>query len=124
MRARRRDAQSVLRRQADHFAPQLRQLGAELGGRPADLAPHVPVRLMQLRLRLRERRMVLLKDLRDVRLELARVRIDDLVFLFYAERQRGRLHRGSTSMVGTWEPPPAVTFTSAAVDRRDRQPSM
>src|SRR5690348_5818207 len=123
MRARRGDSQSVLRGQADDFAAQLRQLGAQLGGRLAHLAPHLHDRLMQLRLHLREHQMVLFEDLCDVRLELASPRIDDLIFLFNAERQRGRLHRGSTSMVGTWEPPPAVTLTSAAVDRRDRQPS-
>ena len=34
-----------------------------------------------------------------------------------------RVYRRSTTNVGTVEPPPAVTFSSAAVERRVRQPS-
>src|SRR5258707_6640863 len=123
MRAGGRNAQSVLRRQPDHMAAQLGQLGAQLGRRLAHLAADLDDRLVQLRLHLRQHPVILLENLGDVGLQLPRFGIDDLVLLFDAERERGRLHRGSTSMVGTWDPPPAVTLTSAAVDRRERQPS-
>src|SRR5437762_14379157 len=63
------------------------------------------------------------EELRDVRFQLARRGIDDLVLLLDAERERRWLHRASTTNVGVCDPPPAVTLTRAAVDRRDMHPS-
>src|SRR3989441_2553691 len=80
-------------------------------------------RLIQLGLHLGQDQMISGEELRDVRFELARRGIDDLVLLLDAERERRWLHRASTRNVGTCDPPPAVTLTSAAVESRDRQPS-
>jgi len=78
---------------------------------------------MQLGLHLGQDQMISGEELGDIRFELARRGIDDLVLLLDAERERRWLHRASTRNVGTCDPPPAVTLTSAAVESRDRQPS-
>src|SRR2546430_16974131 len=78
---------------------------------------------MQLGLHLGQDQMISGEELRDVRFQLARRGIDDLVLLLDAERERRWLHRASTRNVGVCDPPPAVTLTRAAADRRDMHPS-
>src|SRR2546421_12559823 len=67
--------------------------------------------------------MIAAQDLRDVRFQLTRLGVDDLVLLLDAQGEGGRFHRGSTRKVGVCDPPPAVTLARAAVDRRVMQPS-
>ncbi len=106
------------------------QFAADLGGRLADAGADLDHGLVQLRLDLlAEDDLPSFEDLRDVGAQLAGRGIDDLVFFFDAERQRWGFHgrsgyyRSSITNVGTVEPPPAVTFSSAAVEIRVRQPS-
>src|SRR2546428_569495 len=109
--------------QFQDLSPQPHQLGARLRRRVADFGPDFDNRLVQLRLYLREHEVIAAQDFRDVRLQLAGLGIDDLILFLDAECEGGGLHRASTRNVGVCEPPPAVTLTRAAVDRRDMQPS-
>src|SRR6266566_3021840 len=109
--------------QFQDLSPQPHELGARLRRRIADLGPDFDNRLVQLRLYLREHEVIAAQDFRDVRLQLAGLGVDDLILFLDAEREGGRLHRASTRNVGVCDPPPAVTLTRAAVDRRDMHPS-
>src|SRR5690348_4691378 len=79
---------------------------------------------MQLGLDLAEQHLIPVQNLGDVRAELTGLRVDDLVLFLDSEGQGRRFHvRFSTTNVGTVDPPPAVTLSSAAVESRVRQPS-
>src|SRR4029077_13053595 len=123
VRARRGDPEAVLGREPHDVPAQADQLGPHLGRRPAYRGADLHDRLVQLGLHLGQNQMIASEELRDVRFQLARRGIDDLVLFLDAERERGRLHRASTTNVGVCDPPPAVTLTRAAVDRRDMHPS-
>src|SRR5688572_1298313 len=124
VRARGGDAQAFLAGKAVNEAAQTAQLlGCVRRGfahRRADLND----RLVQLGLYFAQDVFVFEEDLVDVGAELARDRIDDLVFFFDADRQGGGFHRAATINVATLEPPPAVTLTSDSVDSRLIRPSM
>ncbi len=132
MGARGGDLEAVARGQLDDRAAQVDQLGAHLRGRAADLGADLDDGLVQLGLHLLEEAVVRLEDLGDVRRQLARLRVDDLVLFLDAERERRGLHPGLLSYrisvarprtSGMVEPPPAVTLSSAAVESRVRHPS-
>src|SRR2546423_557367 len=123
MRARGGDLESVPGHQFEDLPAQSHQLGARLRRRRADLGADLHNRLVQLRLYLRQQQVIAAQDFRDVRLQLAGLGIDDLILFLDAEREGGGLHRASTRNVGVCDPPPAVTLTRAAVDRRDMHPS-
>src|SRR5467141_1907 len=123
MCARGGDLEPVPGHQFQDLSPQSHELGARLRRRVADLGPDFDNRLVQLRLYLREHQVVAAQDFRDVRLQFAGLGIDDLVLFLDAEREGWGLHRASTRNVGVCDPPPAVTLTRAAVDRRDMHPS-
>ena len=69
-----------------HAAAQPHQLFANFLRRPADRRADLDDRLVQLRLHLPEEAVVVLEELRDVRLQLASLRVDDLVLFFDANR--------------------------------------
>src|SRR3989454_7981217 len=123
VRARRGNPEAVLGREPHDVPSQADELRPHFGRRPAHRGADLHDRLMQLGLHLGQHQVIPGEELGDVRLELARRGIDDLVLLLDAERERRWLHRASTRNVGTCDPPPAVTLTSAAVESRDRQPS-
>src|SRR5207248_3444578 len=112
-------------------APQAHDLLAHLGGRLADVRADLDDRLVELRLHLlAQDQLPLLEQLGDVRAQLARLGIDDLVLFFDSDVERRLCWHGqppysrlATTNTGTVEPPPAVTLSSAAVERRLRQPS-
>src|SRR6267378_531053 len=123
MGARGGDLEPVPGHQFQDLSAQSHQLGACLRRRPAHLGADLHNRLVQLRLYLRQHEVIAAQDFRDVRFQLAGLGIDDLVLLLDPQGERGRLHRGSTTNVGVCDPPPAVTLTRAAVDRRVMHPS-
>ena len=129
----------LLAGQLDDRAAQPDQFGPRLGRRLADLGADLDHRLVQLGLDLLAEdaacpssRICVMYDCNSPRL-----RVDDLILFFDADGQRRRLSSGlhslgcvaahvarSTTNVGTVEPPPAVTLSSASVEMRVRQPSM
>src|SRR5690606_7104426 len=109
--------------QVHHGATKPDQLVAHLGRRVTDAGADLDHRLVQLGLDLAEYHRILLEDLGDVALELPGLGIDDLVLLLDPDGERGCLHRGSTTNVGTVDPPPAVTLTRVEVLIRVRVPS-
>src|SRR4051812_943840 len=123
MCARGGDFQAAPGHELQDLTAESHQLGTRLCRRPAHLRADLHNRLVQLRLDLCQHEMIATQDLRDVGLQLARLRIDDLILFLDSEGERRRLHRGSTMKVGVCDPPPAVTLTSAAVERRDMHPS-
>ena len=86
--------QVVLLRQLDHLPPQIEEVLARLLDRSADARAHLDHRLVHLGLdALFQPPLALGQHLgRDVRAQIARHRIDGLVFLFNADRER-RTHR-------------------------------
>ena len=123
MGARGGDLEPVPGHQFQDLSPQSHQLGARLRRRVANLSPDFDNRLVQLRLYLRQHQVIAAQDFRDVRFQLAGLGVDDLVLLLDPQGERWGLHRASTTNVGVCDPPPAVTLTRAAVDRRDMHPS-
>src|SRR3954468_4492490 len=97
MRAGGGDFQAVPAGQAEARAAQLDKFGASLGRRAANLRAPFDDRLVQLRLDLLlEDEPARLQDLRDVRAQLARDRIDDLVFFLDADGERRWFHKPPT----------------------------
>jgi len=94
MRPRRRDLQPSLGRESDDRAAQPDELRAKVRRAATDLAPDLDHRLMQLGLHLLEDEMIALEDLGDVRAELARLGIDDLVLFLDPEGQAWGAHEG------------------------------
>ena len=85
--------QPFLRGQADDKAALVGQFFLQLIQRVADRRAQLDHRLVQLRLEvaLDHHDLVAFEKLRDKRAQLARLGVDDLVFLFNADRERGSL---------------------------------
>ena len=86
------DHEAVFGGESHHETAQADELVARFLRRAAHLRADFHHRLVKLRLHLADRDVVALQHLGDVRPELARLRIDDLILLLDAERQRRCLH--------------------------------
>ena len=93
MRAGRSDAQSVLAREANDLAAQTGHLAPRLFDVLADGSADLDDRIVHLAFDLfAEPLLSLSEHFLDVRLQLPRLRIDDLELFFDAEREGGRRH--------------------------------
>src|SRR5690348_7016726 len=108
MRPGRGDAQPVVVREPDDLASQPRDFSSRLGDVAADRRADFDHRVMHLALDLvLEPLLALGEELLDVRLELPRLRVDDLELLFDAECEGWRGHFGdyggsSSSSCSLW----------------------
>ncbi len=84
--------QVLARGEPDHHSAQPLQLGARLRRRLAHAGADLHDGLVQLRLHLTQDQVVVLEDLGDVRAQLPRLRIDDLVLFLDPDGQRRWLH--------------------------------
>jgi hypothetical protein len=92
MRPCRRDLESTLGRQIDDRAAQPHQLRAQIRRTPAHLASHLDHGLVQLGLHFLEHEVITFENLGDVRSELPRGGVDDLVLFLDAEGEGGGMH--------------------------------
>src|SRR5690242_7304371 len=100
MGSRRRDREILEPRKLHDAAPKPHELLANLLRRAAHRRSNFDNGLMKLRLHLAEESMVVLEELRDVRLELSSLWVDDLVLFLDANREGRRLHgRHSLEMI-------------------------
>ena len=86
MCAGRGDREVLEPRQLHHATSQAHELFPNFLRRPADRRSHFDDGLMKLRLHLAEEAMVVLEKLRDVRLKLTGLWVDDLVLFLDANR--------------------------------------
>ncbi len=123
------DTQIVSGGQLGHAAPDSDQFVSRFGRRAAHFRADLDDRLAHLRpeFELAQDAMILLQALGDIRPQLARLGVNDLVLFFNANSQRWGLHHSylfCTTYVGTDDPPPEVTFNNGSVPSLVRQPSM
>jgi hypothetical protein len=86
------NAQILFGGQLHHHAAQPLQFATGVGRGSAYFGADLQHALVQFRLDLAEHQVVFLQNLRDIRAQLARFRVDDLVLFFDADGETGRIH--------------------------------